>query len=205
MLSTFPQEHPMRLCRKVRIVQIPGIVTCKVEVNLWGMLSNAHELLEADSGRLPSYLPRETCPLTLRLLQRCTHSFCRNPNSLPESRLQLWKVQILSNSAQLPISRQFNPTILPARPRPQYLFPYVNATLRRSPTSQNILENYPSFLLLLGLASVNRPMVAGVAGAIRLAGFVAYVIGYRVRAWAVRVCVRVYACTADASLLCHAM
>ncbi|CAM9792751.1 unnamed protein product [Ectocarpus sp. 12 AP-2014] len=44
---------------------------------------------------------------------------------------------------------------------------------------QNVLENYPSFLLLLGLAAINRPIVAGVAGAIRLAGFVAYVIGYR--------------------------
>ncbi|CAN0418234.1 unnamed protein product, partial [Ectocarpus sp. 13 AM-2016] len=40
-------------------------------------------------------------------------------------------------------------------------------------------ENYPSFLLLLGLAAINRPTIAGVAGAIRLAGFVAYVIGYR--------------------------
>ncbi len=53
---------------------------------------------------------------------------------------------------------------------------------RRSPTSQNLLENYPPFLLLLGLAAVNRPIVAGVAGAIRLAGFVAYVKGYQVRA-----------------------
>lgn len=47
--------------------------------------------------------------------------------------------------------------------------------------SQNVLENYPSFLLLLALASVTRPTVAGVAGAVRLAGFVVYVINYRVR------------------------
>ncbi|CAM9917010.1 unnamed protein product, partial [Ectocarpus sp. 8 AP-2014] len=44
---------------------------------------------------------------------------------------------------------------------------------------QNVLENYPPFLLLLGLAAINRPTIAGVAGAVRLAGFVAYVIGYR--------------------------
>ncbi|CAM9143789.1 unnamed protein product [Pylaiella littoralis] len=44
---------------------------------------------------------------------------------------------------------------------------------------QNILENYPAFLLLLGLASVHRPTLAAAGGAVRLAGFVAYVIGYR--------------------------
>ena len=48
--------------------------------------------------------------------------------------------------------------------------------------SQNVLENYPPYLLLLGLASVNRPTVAAAAGAVRLAGFVVYVISYRVSA-----------------------
>ena len=52
----------------------------------------------------------------------------------------------------------------------------------RMAASQNVLENYPPYLLLLGLASVNRPTVAAVAGAIRLAGFVVYVISYRVSA-----------------------
>ncbi|CAN0015706.1 unnamed protein product, partial [Hapterophycus canaliculatus] len=44
---------------------------------------------------------------------------------------------------------------------------------------QNVLENYPPFLMLLALSSVYRPKVAAVAGAIRLAGFVVYVINYR--------------------------
>lgn len=45
---------------------------------------------------------------------------------------------------------------------------------------QNVLENYPPFLVGLALASVHRPILAAVAGLIRLAGFVAYVKGYQV-------------------------
>ncbi|CAN0051723.1 unnamed protein product, partial [Ectocarpus fasciculatus] len=44
---------------------------------------------------------------------------------------------------------------------------------------QNVLENYPQFLLLLGLAAIERPKFAAVAGAIRVAGFIVYVITYR--------------------------
>jgi glutathione S-transferase len=43
---------------------------------------------------------------------------------------------------------------------------------------QNVLENYPQFLALLGLASVHRPAAAAVLGAIRLVGFIGYVRGY---------------------------
>lgn len=62
---------------------------------------------------------------------------------------------------------------------------------------QNVLENYPAFLVLLGLASVNRPTVAAAAGAIRLAGFVAYVLGYRVRHVWFACCVDVCSSTSD--------
>ncbi|CAN0350481.1 unnamed protein product [Ascophyllum nodosum] len=44
---------------------------------------------------------------------------------------------------------------------------------------QNILENYPQFLVLLALASVHRPIIAAIAGAIRLMGFVSYALGYQ--------------------------
>ncbi|CAN0466601.1 unnamed protein product [Ascophyllum nodosum] len=44
---------------------------------------------------------------------------------------------------------------------------------------QNILENYPQFLVLLALASVHRPTIAAIAGAIRLMGFVSYALGYQ--------------------------
>lgn len=54
--------------------------------------------------------------------------------------------------------------------------------------SQNVLENYPSFLVLLALSSIHRPTVGGLAGLVRLAGFVVYVISYRVRSLRLRVC-----------------
>lgn len=54
--------------------------------------------------------------------------------------------------------------------------------------SQNVLENYPPFLVLLALSSVHRPTLGGLAGAVRLAGFVVYVISYRVRYPRVRAC-----------------
>eukprot|EP00752_Nemacystus_decipiens_P014173 g12604.t1 len=44
---------------------------------------------------------------------------------------------------------------------------------------QNVLENYPAFLVLLVLSSAHRPTVGGLASAVRLAGFVVYVINYR--------------------------
>lgn len=47
-------------------------------------------------------------------------------------------------------------------------------------TWQNVLENYPTFLMLLGISSIHRPIMAATFGAIRLAGFVFYVRGYRV-------------------------
>lgn len=45
---------------------------------------------------------------------------------------------------------------------------------------QNVLENYPQFIILLTLASVNRPAWGAAAGAMRLVGFVLYVKGYQV-------------------------
>jgi MAPEG family len=51
-------------------------------------------------------------------------------------------------------------------------------TLCTFPMLQNVLENYPQFLALLGLASVHRPAVAAVLGAVRLIGFIGYVRGY---------------------------
>ena len=45
---------------------------------------------------------------------------------------------------------------------------------------QNVMENYPQFIVLLTLASVKRPTLAAAAGALRLLGFVLYVKGYRV-------------------------
>ena len=44
---------------------------------------------------------------------------------------------------------------------------------------QNMLENYPQFLLLMGIASIHRPTLAAAAGAIRLVGFVLYALGYQ--------------------------
>ncbi|CAM9803525.1 unnamed protein product, partial [Chrysoparadoxa australica] len=44
---------------------------------------------------------------------------------------------------------------------------------------QNCLENYPLFIMLLGISSVARPTAAAVLGGIRLAGFILYVKGYR--------------------------
>mmetsp|Transcript_1663 Transcript_1663/g.2476 ORF Transcript_1663/g.2476 Transcript_1663/m.2476 type:complete len:145 (-) Transcript_1663:54-488(-) len=43
---------------------------------------------------------------------------------------------------------------------------------------QNILENYPPFLLLMTTGSIFHPGVAAVLGAIRLNGFIFYVRGY---------------------------
>lgn len=53
-------------------------------------------------------------------------------------------------------------------------------SLRCEP-QQNLLENYPQFLVLLALSSVHRPVAGAIAGAIRLSGFIVYVIGYQVR------------------------
>jgi hypothetical protein len=39
---------------------------------------------------------------------------------------------------------------------------------------QNTLENYPQFLLMLGLGSVNYPLVSSIGGAIWLLGRLAY-------------------------------
>lgn len=47
-------------------------------------------------------------------------------------------------------------------------------------SSQNVLENYPIFLMLLAVSSINRPHIAAALGAIRLLGFVLYVKGYQV-------------------------
>ncbi|CAM9542751.1 unnamed protein product [Phaeothamnion confervicola] len=44
---------------------------------------------------------------------------------------------------------------------------------------QNVLENYPAFLVMMTLATLDRPLPAAVAGAVRLAGFVMYVKGYQ--------------------------
>mmetsp|Transcript_16097 Transcript_16097/g.18227 ORF Transcript_16097/g.18227 Transcript_16097/m.18227 type:complete len:145 (+) Transcript_16097:108-542(+) len=44
---------------------------------------------------------------------------------------------------------------------------------------QNILENYPVFLLTMFMASLKRPHVAAVLGLIRLLGFIAYAVGYQ--------------------------
>lgn len=39
---------------------------------------------------------------------------------------------------------------------------------------QNTLENYPSFLLMLGLGSIEYPLVSSIGGAIWLLGRLAY-------------------------------
>ncbi|CAM9546710.1 unnamed protein product [Discosporangium mesarthrocarpum] len=44
---------------------------------------------------------------------------------------------------------------------------------------QNVMENLPYFLVLLGTSAIHRPVAAAVAGLTRLAGFVAYVKGYQ--------------------------
>jgi len=43
---------------------------------------------------------------------------------------------------------------------------------------QNTLENYPSFLLMLGLGSIEYPLVSSIGGAIWLLGRLAYFQGY---------------------------
>jgi len=43
---------------------------------------------------------------------------------------------------------------------------------------QNTLENYPQFLLLLGLGSIQYPLVSSIGGAIWLLGRLAYFHGY---------------------------
>jgi glutathione S-transferase len=43
---------------------------------------------------------------------------------------------------------------------------------------QNTLENYSTFLLLLGIASIQHPFYAGISGTIFLLGRIAYAIGY---------------------------
>ncbi|CAN0326907.1 unnamed protein product [Ascophyllum nodosum] len=44
---------------------------------------------------------------------------------------------------------------------------------------QNVVENFPQFIVLLALGSVHRPIAAAVAGAIHLGGVIVYVINYR--------------------------
>eukprot|EP00611_Tribonema_gayanum_P025667 TRINITY_DN590_c0_g1_i2.p1 TRINITY_DN590_c0_g1~~TRINITY_DN590_c0_g1_i2.p1 ORF type:complete len:149 (-),score=44.00 TRINITY_DN590_c0_g1_i2:380-826(-) len=43
---------------------------------------------------------------------------------------------------------------------------------------QNILENYPPFLMLLAVGSTYRPALAAAFGALRLFGFISYYKGY---------------------------
>jgi len=43
---------------------------------------------------------------------------------------------------------------------------------------QNTLENYPQFLLMLGLGSIQYPLISSIGGAIWLLGRVAYFHGY---------------------------
>lgn len=43
---------------------------------------------------------------------------------------------------------------------------------------QNCLENYPPFLMLLAIGSLNRPYVAAGLGLIRVLGFLVYIQGY---------------------------
>lgn len=43
---------------------------------------------------------------------------------------------------------------------------------------QNCLENYPQFLMLLAIGAINRPHIAAVLGAIRVVGFLVYIISY---------------------------
>eukprot|EP00924_Labyrinthula_sp_SR-Ha-C_P015821 snap_masked-scaffold_4-processed-gene-10.16-mRNA-1 protein AED:0.42 eAED:0.42 QI:0/-1/0/1/-1/1/1/0/144 len=44
---------------------------------------------------------------------------------------------------------------------------------------QNVLENYPQFLALLAIASINRPTVAAAVGTVRLIAFVLFMTGYQ--------------------------
>eukprot|EP00611_Tribonema_gayanum_P025666 TRINITY_DN590_c0_g1_i1.p2 TRINITY_DN590_c0_g1~~TRINITY_DN590_c0_g1_i1.p2 ORF type:complete len:162 (-),score=33.23 TRINITY_DN590_c0_g1_i1:380-865(-) len=50
--------------------------------------------------------------------------------------------------------------------------------LPRPPPRQNILENYPPFLMLLAVGSTYRPALAAAFGALRLFGFISYYKGY---------------------------
>jgi glutathione S-transferase len=43
---------------------------------------------------------------------------------------------------------------------------------------QNTLENYPQFLLMLGLGSIKYPLISSIGGAIYLLGRIAYFEGY---------------------------
>nr|QPM92676.1 microsomal Glutathione S-transferase [Procambarus clarkii] len=43
---------------------------------------------------------------------------------------------------------------------------------------QNTLENYPQFLLMLGLGSIKYPLISSIGGAVWLAGRIAYFEGY---------------------------
>eukprot|EP00904_Undaria_pinnatifida_P000122 jgi/Undpi1/1010/HiC_scaffold_10.g04474.m1 len=57
--------------------------------------------------------------------------------------------------------------------------PNANAFNCYQRAHQNVLENFPQFIVLLTLASVKRPTVAAAAGALRLIGFIRYVQGYQ--------------------------
>lgn len=74
------------------------------------------------------------------------------------------------------LARCFRPTAV----RPSIALTTGSSPAPAFPTPQNVLENYPQFLVLFAMASIKRPTWAAVAGAIRLVGFVLYVTGYRV-------------------------
>ena len=44
---------------------------------------------------------------------------------------------------------------------------------------QNLLENYHVFLMLLALSCIEHPIAGAACGAVRLAGMVAYALGYQ--------------------------
>lgn len=48
---------------------------------------------------------------------------------------------------------------------------------------QNTLENYPQFLLVLGLGSIQYPLISSIGGAIYLLGRIAYFQVWRLIHW----------------------